>query len=320
MEKAKLLVHPSPRLHGWIVLDKPVGLGSTTAVSAVKRILREAGEAKTKVGHGGTLDPQASGVLPIALGEATKLAGRMLDATKAYAFTIRFGEETDTLDVEGTVVATSDVRPTLEQIEAALPGFTGKIDQVPPAYSALKIGGKAAYSRARAGETLEMKARRVTVHSLRVSASPREPNLTRRRGDAEELQQVTLEATVSKGTYIRSLARDIAHALGTVGHVSYLRRTRAGPFGLDQAVSLDFLTEIAKARQLTRAVLPLEAALDDIPALPVTSRQAELLRHGQRLVGIPAPPGLSLATEEGTPVALVEASADGLRVVRGFNL
>jgi tRNA pseudouridine55 synthase len=134
------------------------------------------------------------------------------------------------------------------------------------------------------------------------------------------LQQVTLEATVSKGTYIRSLARDIAHALGTVGHVSYLRRTRAGPFGLDQAVSLDFLTEIAKARQLTRAVLPLEAALDDIPALPVTSRQAELLRHGQRLVGIPAPPGLSLATEEGTPVALVEASADGLRVVRGFNL
>ena len=308
-------------LHGWIVLDKPLGMGSTTAVGAVKRLLREAGEPKTRVGHGGTLDPLASGVLPIALGEATKLAGRMLGATKAYEFTIKFGEDTDTLDAEGAVVATSAVRPALEQVEAILARFTGPIEQVPPAYSALKIGGKAAYSRARAGETLEMKPRRVSVHSLRVSASPREPNdLTRRRGGAEEFDEVTLEAEVSKGTYIRSLARDIAHALGTVGHVSYLRRTRAGPFGLDRAVSLDFLVRYAKARQLTRAVLPLQAALDDIPALPVTSRQAELLRHGQRLAGIPAQPGLQLATSEGTPVALVEATADGLKVVRGFNL
>jgi tRNA pseudouridine55 synthase len=161
-------------LNGWIILDKPVGLGSTTAVSAVKRILREAGEPKTKVGHGGTLDPLASGVLPVALGEATKLCGRMLDATKSYDFTIRFGEETDTLDAEGQVFATSDVRPTLEQVEALLPRFTGAIEQVPPAFSALKIGGKAAYSRARAGETVEMTARTVTVHSFRVSASPRE--------------------------------------------------------------------------------------------------------------------------------------------------
>ena len=147
-------------LHGWIILDKPVGLGSTTAVSAVKRILREAGEPKTKVGHGGTLDPLASGVLPIALGEATKLAGRMLDATKDYDFTIRFGEETDTLDAEGKSSRRSDVRPTLEQIEAVLPRFTGEIEQVPPAYSALKIDGKAAYDRARAGEEVEMKPRR----------------------------------------------------------------------------------------------------------------------------------------------------------------
>ena len=320
MEKAKLLVHPSPRLHGWIVLDKPVGLGSTTAVSAVKRILREAGEPKTKVGHGGTLDPLASGVLPIALGEATKLAGRMLDATKAYEFTIRFGEETDTLDAEGEAVATSAARPTLEQVEAVLARFTGKIEQVPPAYSALKIGGKAAYARARAGETLEMKPRRVIVHSLRVSASPREPDLTRSREGAEELNEVTLEAAVSKGTYVRSLARDLARALGTVGHLSYLRRTRAGPFSLQQAISLDFLEEAAKARQLTRAVLPLQAALDDIPALPVTPDQAQLLHHGQKLVGFPAKPGLQLATTDGRPVALVEASADGLRVVRGFNL
>ena len=308
-------------LHGWIILDKPVGLGSTQAVAAVKRLLREAGEPKTKVGHGGTLDPLASGVLPIALGEATKLCGRMLGATKAYEFTISFGTETDTLDAEGEVVATSDVRPTPEHLEAVLPRFTGEIEQVPPAYSALKIGGKAAYSRARAGEKLEMKARTVTAHSLRVSASPREQNdFTRRRGGAEGLEHVTLEAAVSKGTYVRSLARDIARALGTVGHVSYLRRTRAGPFGLDQAVSLDFLTEIAKARQLTRAVLPLQAALDDIPALPVTPDQAQLLRHGQKLIGFPAKPGLQLATEDERPVALVEASADGLRVVRGFNL
>jgi len=308
-------------LHGWIILDKPVGLGSTTAVSAMKRILRQADEPKTKVGHGGTLDPLAGGVLPIALGEATKLCGRMLDATKAYHFTVRFGEETDTLDAEGAVVATSKVRPTLEQVEAILPRFTGDIEQVPPRYSALKIGGKAAYERARSGEAVEMKQRPVTVHSLCVSAPLREQDgLTRRRRDAETLHEVTLSATVSKGTYIRSLARDIARALETVGHVSRLRRTRAGPFSIESAISLDFLEEAAKARRLTETVLPLIAALDDIPALPVTPGQAQLLRHGQRLSGFPAAPGLRMAMLEGTPVALVEASADGLRVVRGFNL
>src|SRR5258705_5520570 len=153
-------------LHGWIILDKPVGLGSTQAVSAVKRALREAGEPKTKVGHGGTLDPLASGVLPIALGEATKLAGRMLDATKAYEFTIRFGEETDTLDTEGQIIATSEVRPTLKEIEAVLPNFTGAIEQIPPVYSALKIGGKRASDRTRAGEAVDIKPREVTVDDL----------------------------------------------------------------------------------------------------------------------------------------------------------
>ena len=293
-------------LHGWIILDKPVGMGSTQAVGAIKRLLREAREPKTKVGHGGTLDPLASGVLPIALGEATKLAGRMLDATKAYDFTIRFGEETDTLDAEGAVIATSDVRPTLAEIEAVLPQFTGEIDQVPPAYSALKIDGKAAYARARAGETVEMKSRKVTVASFTL----------REAGNGE----VTLSATVSKGTYIRSLARDIAHALGSVAQVTMLRRTRAGPFALDSAISLDFLSQAAKARSLDGAVMPLIAALDDIPALPVTPDQARLLRHGQMLFGIPARPGLNLAMDGQTPVALVEATADGLRVVRGFNL
>ena len=296
-------------LHGWIVLDKPPGAGSTQAVSAVKRALREAGEPKTRVGHGGTLDPLATGVLPIAIGEATKLAGRMLDATKVYDFTITFGAETDTLDGEGVVVATSDVRPTIEQVEAVLPRFTGEIEQVPPRYSALKIGGKPAYARARAGEEVDMKTRSVTVHDLTlVSLKEEEPD------------QITLSASVSKGTYIRSLARDIALALDTVGHVTMLRRTRAGPFTLAQAISLDFLGNAAKARQLDGAVLPLIAALDDIPALPVTPGQAQLLRHGQRLAGFPARPGLQLAMDADRPVALVEATADGLSVVRGFNL
>ena len=293
-------------LNGWIILDKPVGLGSTQAVSAIKRLLREAGEPKIKVGHGGTLDPLASGALPIALGEATKLCGRMLDATKAYEFTIRFGEETDTLDAEGKVVATSEILPSQREIAAVLARFTGTIEQVPPVYSALKIEGKAAYVRARSGEQLEMKPRTVTVHELTLKSTTADEG--------------TFSATVSKGTYIRSLARDIARTLGTVGHITYLRRTRAGPFGLDQAVSLDFLAETAKARGFDGAVVPLQAALDDIPALPVNPDQAKLLRQGQRLSGFPARPGLQLATADNVPVALVEATADGLRVVRGFNL
>ncbi|WP_118857679.1 tRNA pseudouridine(55) synthase TruB [Sphingomonas mesophila] len=297
-------------LHGWIILDKPLGLGSTNAVGAVKRALREAGEPKTKVGHGGTLDPLATGVLPIALGEATKLAGRMLDATKAYEFTIAFGTETSTLDAEGRVVATSDTRPTLAEIAAVLPRFTGPIEQVPPAFSALKVEGKRAYDLARAGETPEMAARSVTVFSL----------LPVGVADGEELHFITLAATVSKGTYIRSLARDIALALGSVGHVAMLRRTRAGPFGLESAISLDKLAQVAKARDLTRVVLPLEAGLDDIPALPVTPDQARLLRHGQSLVGIPALPGLKLATDGAVPVALVDSDGATITVVRGFNI
>jgi tRNA pseudouridine55 synthase len=293
-------------INGWIVLDKPVGLGSTQAVSKVKRALRDAGEPKHKVGHGGTLDPLASGVLPIAIGEATKLCGRMLDASKAYEFTVKFGEETDTLDREGQIVETSAVRPSRDQIETVIGAFTGEIDQIPPAYSALKVEGKAAYARARAGEQVELKPRKVTIFELRLQETTPD--------------SATFHAHVSKGTYIRSLARDFAHALNTVGHVTMLRRTRAGPFGLDKAISLDFLAEAAKARRLIGAVLPLEAALDDIPALPITPDQAQLLRFGQRLIGFPEKPGLQLATEGGRPVALVEATADGLKVVRGFNI
>ena len=329
-------------LNGWIILDKPVGIGSTQAVGAVKRALREAGEPKTKVGHGGTLDPLASGVLPIALGEATKLAGRMLDATKAYDFTIRFGEETDTLDLEGKVIATSDIRPTRADVEAILPRFTGPIEQVPPAFSALKVEGERAYDLARAGKEVKLRSRHVMIEDLQLlscvaarldgvqpEADPQtfkeatQHLIDRRRAQAgkyEKLAEATISARVSKGTYIRSLARDIAHALNTVGHVTMLRRTKAGPFTLERAISLDFLRDAAKARALTRTVLPLEAGLDDIPGLPVTPEQAQLLRHGQQLLGIPVVPGLYLAMDAEAPVALVEATDGTITVVRGFNL
>lgn len=287
-------------INGWLILDKPLGLGSTDGVTAVKRALRAAGydasKRGIKVGHGGTLDPLATGVLPIALGEATKLAGRMLDSDKIYAFTIGFGVQTDTLDLEGKVIATSDMRPTLDAVEAVLAQFTGPIEQVPPIYSALKIDGERAYDRARAGEEVVLASRKVTIHAL------------------------TVTAHVSKGTYIRSLARDIAIALGTVGHVTMLRRTKAGPFDLSHAISLDKLAEFGQARTLEHNLLPLRAGLDDIPALSLTPDQAGLLRQGRVLVGIAADDGPYFATLDDSPVALVEVQDREVRVVRGFNL
>ncbi len=293
-------------MHGWLILDKPVGPSSTQALGAVKRLLRESGYPKPKIGHGGTLDPLASGVLPIALGEATKLAGRMLDADKRYEFTIRFGVETDTLDGEGVAVATSEERPDRERIEAVLARFTGLIEQVPPAFSALKVDGKRAYAMARAGEEVALASRAVTIHALTLLSA------------ADD--EATFDAAVSKGTYIRSLARDIARALDSVGHVTMLRRTKAGPFTLEQAISLDKLGEAAKGRTLEQHLLPLTAGLDDIPALSVTPDQARALRQGRTLAGIAAKPGLLLATDAEGPVALVELREGVLRVVRGFNL
>ena len=310
-------------LNGWIILDKPLGMGSTQGVGAVKRALREGGYAKVKIGHGGTLDPLATGVLPIALGEATKLAGRMLDCDKIYDFTIGFGSETDSLDLEGTVIATSDVRPTVEAVEAILPHFTGPIDQVPPAFSALKVDGKRAYDLARAGETVTLASRAVTIYNLfAISAPLREQNDARRGAeDAEKgVNFITLTAHVSKGTYIRSLARDIALALGTVGHVTMLRRTKAGPFSLSHAISLDKLFEAAKARVLEDITLPIRTALDDIPALALTPEQARLLHHGQVLTGIAASDGLQLALNGEIPLALVEVMGGNVRSVRRFNL
>lgn len=325
--------------HGWIILDKPLGLGSTQAVGAVKRNLREAGYGKVKVGHGGTLDPLASGVLPIALGEATKLCGQMLDASKIYDFTILFGEETDTLDREGKVVAATLHRPCMDVVMRLLPAFTGPIEQVPPAFSAIRIDGQRAYDRARAGEGVEMPTRKVTVHSISPSTSgkglgwglssergvkgeapPPTPPLN---GRGAPLDEITLRAHVSKGTYIRSLARDIARAAGTLGHVTMLRRLRAGPFDVGHAISLDNLNELGKGAQLERILLPLEAGLDDIPAIDLTPEQARAVHQGRVLTGI-APKdgnadGLHWVRQGQRPLALVQLSGGSLTVQRGFN-
>ncbi|KQM87088.1 pseudouridine synthase [Sphingomonas sp. Leaf23] len=332
-------------MHGWIIIDKPLGPGSTQIVSAVKRALREGGYGKHKVGHGGTLDPLATGVLPVAIGEATKLAGRMLDASKRYDFTIRFGAQTDTLDLEGKVIAESPVRPTLADVEAVLTRFTGPIEQVPPIYSALKVDGERAYDLARKGEEVVLATRKVTVFDLQIlpgtgrgtmqsmveggvhersaSGNPPPPPTAPAvplPASGEELEEITLSAFVSKGTYIRSLARDIALALGTVGHVTMLRRTKAGPFTLESAISLDKLAELGKGHALEETLLPLGAGLDDIPALSLDPDQAGRLRKGLRLIGFAADDGLGFATLDDVPVALVETLDGETRVVRGFNL
>ncbi len=304
-------------MHGWIILDKPLGLSSSQAVGAIKRILRQNDYGRPKVGHGGTLDPLATGVLPIALGEATKLSGRMLDADKGYDFTIGFGVETDTLDAEGQAVATSDIRPTLAEVEAVLPCFTGRVEQMPPAYSALKVDGRRAYDLARAGEEVALKPRAVTIRSLDVL--PIIPTQAC-QGGGPRLNEITLSVLCTKGTYIRSLARDVARALGTVGHVTMLRRTKAGPFTLAQANPLDKVEEFGQGRALEQVLLPMTAGLDDIPALALTPDQARRLRMGQQLGGIAANQGLHLATDGPVPVALVEVSGTEARVVRGFNL
>lgn len=229
----------------------------------------------------------------------------MLDATKGYAFTVAWGSATATDDAEGAVIAESPVRPHADSIRSVLPRFTGAIVQMPPAYSALKVDGKRAYKRARAGETVVLAERHLTIFALDLLAA---------RPDAADFA-----VTCSKGTYVRSLGRDLALALGTVGHISCLRRTRAGPFRIEDAISLDKLTALLQAGD-EQAILPLTAGLDDIPALPVTPEDATLLRQGRTLPGHPASHGLYLATDGSVPVALVEVSFTAIRVVRGFNL
>jgi tRNA pseudouridine55 synthase len=296
---------PKNKVDGWVVLDKPLGLGSTQAVGKVRWLF-----AAEKAGHGGTLDPLATGILPIALGEATKTVPFIMDGRKEYRFTLRFGEARSTDDGEGEVVATSDVRPTDEAIRVALGQFIGEVEQMPPAFSALKIGGQRAYDLARAGETVELKLRTVTIDRLELLARP----------DADHADFVV---GCGKGTYIRSLGRDLAKALGTVGHLSALRRTAVGPFREEAAISLPKLEALGHNSRLLGALVPVETALDDIPALALTGTQADRLRHGQPVLLIrDAPPsGTLVRAETGSKlVALVRSDGAALQPVRVFNL
>ena len=293
------------KVDGWVILDKPVGLGSTPAVGKVRRLF-----GAQKAGHGGTLDPLASGVLPIALGEATKTVPFVMDGRKEYRFTLRFGEARSTEDAEGEVTAVSPVRPTDGGIRQALSAFVGDIEQVPPAFSALKIDGKRAYDLARAGEIVDLKSRRVVVERLQLVTRP----------DADHADFVV---GCGKGTYIRSLGRDLALALGTVGHLSALRRTAAGPFREEAAISLPKLEALGHIPALLGALAPVVTALDDIPALALTEAQADRLRHGQSvLLTRDAPPfGALVRAEVGNRlVALVRSDGVSLKPVRVFNL
>ena len=296
---------PKNKIDGWVVLDKPLGLGSTSAVGRVRWLFGAA-----KAGHGGTLDPLATGVLPIALGEATKTVPFVMDGRKEYKFTLRFGEARSTEDAEGEVTGTSDVRPTDAAIQAALPAFTGEIQQTPPAFSALKIDGQRAYDLARAGEILEMKSRTVTIERLALLGRP----------DADHADFVV---GCGKGTYIRSLGRDLALALGTVGYLSALRRTVAGPFREEGSISLPKLEALGHIPPLLGALAPVATALDDIPALAMTEAQADLLRHGQPVfLTQDVPPSGALARAECGQklVALVRSDGVSLQPVRVFNL
>ncbi|WP_086463739.1 tRNA pseudouridine(55) synthase TruB [Oceanibaculum nanhaiense] len=300
------------KVDGWVVLDKPEGLNSTRAVSIVRRLFDAA-----KAGHAGTLDPLATGVLPIALGEATKTVPFVMDGRKAYRFTVRWGEARTTDDREGEVSDTSDVRPAEADILAALPGFLGEIEQVPPRYSAIKIDGERAYDLARANVPIEMKSRIVTLTRLDLL----------RIVDADHAE---FEVECGKGTYVRSLARDLALVLGTVGHVTSLRRTRSGPFTLEHAISLDLLEESAQGPGLQSHLLPIETALDDIPALALNGSEASQLRSGQPIpmfraadigrLGDLDKVDIVCAMAEGRPVALARFAEGRLHPVRVFNL
>lgn len=296
-------------VHGWISLDKAVGQTSTDAVAALKRLFR----AK-KAGHAGTLDPLASGVLPIAFGEATKTVPFVMDGEKAYRFTVRWGIETDTDDAEGQPVERSDARPAREAIVAALPAFTGTIEQTPPRYSALKIGGERAYDLARQGETVELAARPVEIHRLDLVAMP----------DADH---AVFEAECGKGTYVRAIARDLGRRLGSFGHVTALRRVRVGPFSAENSVTLQSLAAVRDEQgeeALATALMPVEIGLASLPALAVSAADAQRLARGQSVIvrGRDAPilEGFVSVSAQGSLIALGEVEQGALRPKRIFHL
>ena len=307
-------------VHGWVNFVKPLDMTSTDAVSRVRRLFNA-----QKAGHAGTLDPLASGVLPIALGEATKTVPYLMEADKTYRFTVKWGETTATFDREGAVIASSDDRPTREAIEAVLPDFVGEIDQVPPAYSAIKVDGQRAYDLAREGIEVVLDTRKVTIHSAHLVEMP----------DADH---ATFEITCGKGTYVRAMARDLAEKLGVCGHVSALERTRVGKFCESDGVTLEKLNDLVHMGRGLDGMLPVETALDDIPALAVTGEDAFWLKQGRPIVLVPrqvealkaclVPRTIGgqdasrtvLATRDGRAVALCEMRAGRLNPTRVFHL
>ncbi len=298
---------------GWVCLDKPWDVTSTHAVARVRRIFNA-----QKAGHAGTLDPLATGILPIALGEATKTVPYLMDADKAYRFTIRWGETTATFDAEGEVTATSDVRPTVEEVEAVLPRFVGEIIQVPPNFSAIKVDGERAYDLAREGVEFELEGRPITIHALSVMG-------------AEDADHAELAMECGKGAYVRALVRDLAEALGACAHVAKLRRTRVGPFTEESAITLEKLEDLGHKAAALEALLPVETALDDIPVLAVTAEDAASLAQGRSLVLVPRQAealkarlkggSRTVSAMEGNRLAaLCEMRAGRLNPVRVFQL
>lgn len=287
-------------VHGWVIVDKPEGMSSAHVVARLRRLFKT-----KKVGHGGTLDPLATGVLPVALGEATKALSYILEGKKEYQFEVKWGEARATDDREGEITDTSVFRPTREEIEKVLPLFRGEIDQVPPAYSALKINGKRAYALARAGEPVELAPRKITIESLELlSNSP---------------DVAVFKVVCSKGTYVRSLARDLALSLGTYGHVIHLRRTQSGPFYERNAILLDSLLKIGHNTELVTSVLPLQDALVDILALEVEDKEALKLRQGQSILTDESGEDIVLILCRGIPQALVQREGRKLKPLRVFN-
>ena len=291
-------------IHGWLIIDKPLGLSSNGVVGKVRRLTNAA-----KVGHGGTLDPLATGILPLALGEATKTVSYVMDGLKEYLFTARWGEERATDDAEGEVVARSDGRPTADQIRAVLASFTGDIEQVPPVFSAVKVDGKRAYALARADQPVSLEPRTIHIESIELAETP----------DADH---ATFRVVSGKGAYMRALARDIARQLGTTGYVSALRRTALGPFREEDAISLDKLEALGHSAALSEFLLPVETALDDIPALALTEAEARQLQHGQPVSVLPVASRspLKKVSQGDTVCAMAEGKLVALATIRGGEI
>lgn len=299
-------------INGWVIIDKPLGMSSAAVVNRV----REAFDA-AKAGHGGTLDPLATGVLPVAMGEATKTVSYAMEGTKVYRFTVHWGEARATDDAEGAVVATSDHRPDSAAIEAVLAEFEGDISQTPPVYSAIKVSGRRAYDLARADEPVTLEPRMIHIDQLRLVAVP-------------DVDHAEFEVRSGKGAYMRSLARDIAARLGTVGYISALRRTVVGPFSEDVAISLDKLSDVGHSDALADHLLPVEAALDGIPALTLTEVEARRISSGQPISVLPVAsrsPFKGIRQGDvvsvmagGRLLALAQISGGEIRPVRVLNL